>query len=791
MKKVLLYLFLILVSLSAYGQKIPKISFYLTNGDVKQYNLADIDDIKIQAGTGNYILKIFYEDTLTENYLTKSIESIKFEKDIDNKEVLNIYMSGQPTSFILGDVDSINFFIPDSPIPEISSINPTSAKIGDEITINGLNFEDAQGKSIVSFKGKNAVDYISWSDTQIKVKVPSGAQTGNLSVTVNGIKSNDVDFQVIPFISMIYPNSAGITEYISIYGSGFGNSKTSSEFYINSIIATDIQNWSDSTISVTVPKGAKSGKVFVIVDSVRSNEVNFSVMQYILSISPDSAKVGDQIIIKGTDFGNKRDTSTVLINGIEVIDFINWSDTEISLVVPDKAQTGTVTVKIHGTNSNPVNFYLKPILSYITPTSAKLNSTISLLGSGFGDLQGNSLVSFDGVIATTYTGWSSKSIAVKVPITAKTGKVSITISQIESNKIDFTVLPSIISILPTAANIGDEIAIKGVSFTDTQGSNFVSFGSIKATEYTNWSDTLIKVKVPVGTTTGSMLATIGSNTTNAVLFTIKPKISTISPTSGLVGHFITISGSDFGSERDSGYVTFGTANAIVYTSWSDTLIIAKVPAGASTGKVSVFANKLKSNGVDFICTGGNYEEIRIGTQVWMLKNLDVSTYRNGDLIPEVPLISEWCNLTTGAWCYHDNSPVIGQVYGKLYNWYAVTDPRGLAPDGWHIPSDQEMITLCLYLGGDDVAGGKLKETGTAHWQRPNTGATNESGFTGLPGSYRSFFQWSVLEAEGFMWTTTEFSSARAWYWSLAYDSPTFFRNNQPKFHGLSVRCIKD
>jgi uncharacterized protein (TIGR02145 family) len=102
-----------------------------------------------------------------------------------------------------------------------------------------------------------------------------------------------------------------------------------------------------------------------------------------------------------------------------------------------------------------------------------------------------------------------------------------------------------------------------------------------------------------------------------------------------------------------------------------------------------------------------------------------------------------------------------------------------------------MIELCIFLGGDDVAGGKLKETGTAHWQRPNTGATNESGFTGLPGSYRSFFQWSVLEAEGFLWTTTEFSSARAWYWSLAYDSPTFFRNNQPKFHGLSVRCIKD
>src|SRR5665647_2153473 len=128
--------------------------------------------------------------------------------------------------------------------------------------------------------------------------------------------------------------------------------------------------------------------------------------------------------------------------------------------------------------------------------------------------------------------------------------------------------------------------------------------------------------------------------------------------------------------------------------------------------------------------------VTICTQVWMLKNLDVSTYRNGDLIPEVTDQTAWATLTTGAWCYNNNDPAVGVIYGKLYNWYAVNDPRGLAPTGWHVPSDAEWTTLSTCLGGDAVAGGAKKETGTTHWTSPNTGATNSSGFTALPGGLR-------------------------------------------------------
>ncbi len=135
--------------------------------------------------------------------------------------------------------------------------------------------------------------------------------------------------------------------------------------------------------------------------------------------------------------------------------------------------------------------------------------------------------------------------------------------------------------------------------------------------------------------------------------------------------------------------------------------------------------------------GKTYTSLTIGTQQWMEKNLDVTTYRNGDLIPYVTDPAVWAGLTTGAWCYYNNDPSNNGTYGKLYNWYAVNDPRGLAPVGWHVPTDAEFTTLTTYLGGESVAGGKMKVTGTTTWVTPNTGATNTSGWAGLPGGYRT------------------------------------------------------
>ncbi len=183
-------------------------------------------------------------------------------------------------------------------------------------------------------------------------------------------------------------------------------------------------------------------------------------------------------------------------------------------------------------------------------------------------------------------------------------------------------------------------------------------------------------------------------------------------------------------------------------------------------------------------------EVGIGTQIWMTKNLNVSNYRNGDPIPQVMDINEWASLTTGAWCYYENDSNYGKVYGKLYNWYAVNDPRGLAPQGYHVPSDTEWETLITFLGGMTVAGGKLKAT--TRWTIANNSASNSSGFTGLPGGYRRFFGYfNSIGIEGQWWSSTEFDSDNAYFRMLGYDSPYVFRNADHKIGGLSVRCVKD
>jgi len=135
--------------------------------------------------------------------------------------------------------------------------------------------------------------------------------------------------------------------------------------------------------------------------------------------------------------------------------------------------------------------------------------------------------------------------------------------------------------------------------------------------------------------------------------------------------------------------------------------------------------------------GNCYRTVTIGTQVWMAENLKVTHDCNGEAIPNVTDGATWAGLTAGAYCEYNNDVNNVATYGRLNNWYAVADSRNISPAGWHVASDAEWQTLSIFLGGDAIAGGKMKETGTTHWYSPNTGATNESGFSALPGGYRA------------------------------------------------------
>jgi len=183
--------------------------------------------------------------------------------------------------------------------------------------------------------------------------------------------------------------------------------------------------------------------------------------------------------------------------------------------------------------------------------------------------------------------------------------------------------------------------------------------------------------------------------------------------------------------------------------------------------------------------------VKIGDQTWMVKNLDVDHYRNGDPIPEVKDPYAWPGLTTGAWCYYDNDPPNGKIYGKLYNWYAVSDPRGLAPAGWHIPSDSEWTTLEKSLGGISVAGGKLKEAGILHWATPNTGGDNSSGWAGLPGGMRDQIAYfTTVKQVGYWWTSSEHNIFAINHLLSSPSSRAGYAISDKRL-GYSVRCVKD
>ncbi|MCK4678445.1 MAG: fibrobacter succinogenes major paralogous domain-containing protein [Bacteroidales bacterium] len=190
--------------------------------------------------------------------------------------------------------------------------------------------------------------------------------------------------------------------------------------------------------------------------------------------------------------------------------------------------------------------------------------------------------------------------------------------------------------------------------------------------------------------------------------------------------------------------------------------------------------------------GNIYHTVRIGTQVWMVENLKTTRYRNGDSISLVTDEAQWANITTGAYCNYDGDANIANTYGRMYNWYAVFDSRNIAPVGSHVPSAVEWKTLVDYFGGVYVAASWLKESGTTHWQSPNTGATGESGFLALPGGYRGddgvFYQ---LGNDGYWWTSIEHSTTEAWARSMYYCYETVYYTSCSKSFGFSVRCIKD
>jgi uncharacterized protein (TIGR02145 family) len=218
-------------------------------------------------------------------------------------------------------------------------------------------------------------------------------------------------------------------------------------------------------------------------------------------------------------------------------------------------------------------------------------------------------------------------------------------------------------------------------------------------------------------------------------------------------------------------------------------------SNSTNGKTNAIFNFELTYGTMTDQDGNTYKTIKIGTQTWMAENLRTTKYRNGGAIPQVTDNTTWGNLSTGAYCNYKNTKNNDTIatFGRLYNWFTISDSRNIAPTGWHVPSDDEWKTLINYLGGENIASGKLKETDITHWNSPNTGATNESGYTALPGGGRyDDGSYDFIGYNGNWWSSSEDGTDFACYRCLyCLDNYVYSHSLYYKVDGFSVRCLMD
>ena len=384
--------------------------------------------------------------------------------------------------------------------------------------------------------------------------------------------------------------------------------------------------------------------------------------------------------------------------------------------------------------------------------------------NGTGGTQGpagaNGLSAYQVAVANGYTGTEAQWLASLVGATGPQGATGT---------------------FQNGINNGDVLYWNGTSWTilpiGTEGQNLTVCGGIPHWGECNSTTPVATISSITSCNTASTGSLYAGSTATGVTQTITLVIATVGT------YNISASANGVTFSASGTFTTTGSQNVVLTASG--------VPSTSGT----FFYTLNTTPSCTFQATVLYINNINICGQVWMQNNLDVTHYSNGDEIPQVTDQTQWVNLTTGAWCYYNNDPANGATYGKLYNWYAVNDTRGLAPEGWHVPTNGEWTILSNCLGGDAIAGGKMKEIGTLHWQTPNSFATNLSGFTGLPAGQRSYTDtppsFSGIYTVGTWWSSSQIDSDESWYCGLEYTYNEIFRVPSFKTSGFSVRCVKD
>jgi RHS repeat-associated protein len=491
---------------------------------------------------------------------------------------------------------NINFTVPP---PQIASISPASGLGGTQVTLSGSGFQNTKGSSSVTLtSGGGAWTVVSWSDTQIVATIPSGATTGDVQVTVNGGTSNrDLLFTLPnPVISSVSPTGGPVGAQVQTIGSGFGASQGSSTITLN-FVNMPVVSWSDTLITASIPSGATSNWIRVTVGGVVTSMALNVANLYINSFSPPAGPAGTTVTLTGNGFGATQGSSSVMYNNVAITPS-SWSDTQIVVNVPSGASTASFSVRVGSTTATALTaFAVKSVVvNSVTPASAPIGAQVQIIGSGFGATQGGNSVVI-GQHTATVVSWSNTLITATVPVAATLNGAVVVVGGVQSNNMPFTVLYSTVtSLSPSIGPVGSQITVYGSDFGATQGSSTLNFTGGTAS-IVSWSDTVITATVPSGAYSGGVYTTVGGikSNTNTNFTVPPPKITVVSPLSGVIGTQVTVTGSGFLATRSSSNISFNGINAAV-VSWSDTQIVANIPTGAKTGPVRVLLfNSIGSN----------------------------------------------------------------------------------------------------------------------------------------------------------------------------------------------------
>lgn len=350
-------------------------------------------------------------------------------------------------------------------------------------------------------------------------------------------------------------------------------------------IATDYNNQSNPS-------------AFYSIGSANTNSGGGGSAPTISSLSPTSGAVGATVTVTGTHFGTSQGSSTVTFGGTSAT-ATSWGDTSIVAIVPNGATTGYVVVTVAGLPSNGVNFNAAPAITSLSPVLEAPGIPVTISGTNFGSSQGSSTLTFHGLNAVP-TSWTDTSITTIVPTSATTGYLVVTVGGVPSNNELFVIVPTpiITSISPASGVAGTPVTINGANFGTTQGTSTVMLNGFQAV-VTNWSGSTVVVNIPSSATTGNIVVTVGGVGSNGMAFTVTgPTITGLSSRLGAVGDAVTLYGFNLGSTQASSTVTFNGISATP-TSWNNMSIVVPVPAGATTGSITVTVSSVPTSSTVF------------------------------------------------------------------------------------------------------------------------------------------------------------------------------------------------